>query len=82
MLTYTTWWGEYWPDAVRYLGSQPPDDATSLHLLGFSREAAECLASTRNIDGAGIGTTSIDYRKSKGAIVNQIFSGAGIYALE
>ncbi len=81
VLMYTGW-GTYWPDAVRYLGSKTPDDATSLHFPGFSKEAAQFLVSQRAIDGVGIDTASIDYGQSKDFIVHQVLNSAGIYALE
>lgn len=77
-----TGWGQYWPDKVKYLGSDTPNDATTLHFPGFSKEAAEFLVSKRKIDGIGIDTPSIDHGPSRDFIVHQIINGANHYGLE
>ncbi|HJR76257.1 MAG TPA: cyclase family protein [Nitrospiraceae bacterium] len=75
-------WGRHWPDRLAYLGSPTPEDVTTLHFPGFSREAAEFLTKERNIVGIGIDTASIDYGPSRDFIVHRIIGGAGLYGLE
>ena len=77
-----TGWEKYWPDKKKYLGSDTPQDATTLHFPGFSKEAAEFLARERRIDGVGLDTPSMDYGPSRDFIVHQILNGADIYGLE
>jgi kynurenine formamidase len=75
-------WGRHWPDRAAYLGSRTPDDVTTLHFPGFSKEAAEFLIKERTIVGIGIDTASIDYGPSRDFIVHQVINGAGLYGLE
>jgi kynurenine formamidase len=77
-----TGWGRRWPDKVRYLGSQTPSDAMTLHFPGFSKETAEFLVKERRVDGIGIDTPSIDYGPSQDFIVHQVINGANLYGLE
>lgn len=77
-----TGWGRGWPDKFRYLGSQTPSDAKTLHFPGFSKEAAEFLVKERRVDGIGLDAPSIDYGPSQDFIVHQIINGANLYGLE
>lgn len=77
-----TGWGRYWPDRRRYLGSDTPQDARTLHFPGFSKEAAEFLVKERKIAGVGLDTPSMDYGPSQDFIVHQIVNGANLYGLE
>jgi kynurenine formamidase len=75
-------WGRHWPDRLAYLGSKTPEDVTTLHFPGFSREAVEFLTNERNIVGVGIDTASIDYGPSRDFIVHRVIGDAGLYGLE
>ena len=75
-------WGKRWPDKKQYLGTDQPGDVANLHFPGFSREAAQFLASQRSIDAIGVDTPSIDYGQSKDFIVHQIINGANLPGLE
>lgn len=75
-------WGRHWPDRVRYLGSDTPNDPKTLHFPGFSKEATAFLVRERAIDGVGIDTPSIDHGPSRDFIAHQILNGADRYALE
>jgi kynurenine formamidase len=77
-----TGWGKHWPDRNKYLGSETPQDAATLHFPGFSREAAEFLARERAIDGVGLDTPSMDHGPSRDFIVHRTLSDANIYGLE
>jgi kynurenine formamidase len=77
-----TGWDRYWPDKKKYLGSETPQDARTLHFPGFSKEAAEFLVKERKIAGVGLDTPSMDYGPSQDFIVHQIVNGANLYGLE
>jgi kynurenine formamidase len=75
-------WSRRWPDARRYLGSETPDDARTLHFPGFSSRAAEFLVRQRTIHGIGIDTASIDPGRSADFPVHRLVNGADLYGLE
>ena len=77
-----TGWGAYWKDRERYFGSATPEDSTTLHFPGFSKEVAELLVSERHISGIGIDTPSIDYGPSQDFVVHRLVNAAGLYGLE
>lgn len=76
-----TGWGRFWPDKKTYLGTDKPGDVANLHFPGYSKDAAELLAS-RKVAGVGIDTPSLDYGQSKDFISHQVLNGANIYGLE
>lgn len=82
ILLIHTGWGKYWPNKKQYLGSDTPGDTAHLHFPGISKEAAEFIATKRQISGAGIDTASLDFGPSKDFIAHQILNGANIYGLE
>lgn len=75
-------WGSRWPDAARYFGSATPDDASTFHFPGFSREAAEFLVRERHISGVGVDTASIDHGPSRDFPVHRVLNEAELYGLE
>jgi kynurenine formamidase len=75
-------WGERWSDRKRYLGSDTPDDPSTLHFPGFSREAAQFLVTQRAVRGLGIDTASIDPGRSRDFPVHRVLGEADAYALE
>ena len=77
-----TGWGTRWPDPKRYLGTETPDNATTFHFPGYSREAAEFLSTQRHVSGVGIDTASIDPGRSPDFPAHRILNGANVYALE
>jgi kynurenine formamidase len=81
VLVYTGW-GKYWPDKLKYLGTDKPGDVANLHFPGIAREAAEFLVKQRKLDGVGIDTASLDHGPSQDFIAHQILNGANIYGLE
>ncbi len=66
ILLIRTGWGQYWPDPVRYLGTdrKGPDAVPLLHFPGIGPEAASWLVENRSIAAIGIDTPSIDYGQS------------------
>jgi len=77
-----TGWGQRWPDRKRYLGSDTPDVAGTLHFPGLSRAAADFLVRQRAVRGVGIDTASIDPGRSEDFPAHRVFNGANVYALE
>jgi kynurenine formamidase len=61
-----TRYGAFWPDAVRYLGTarRGPEGAAELHFPGLHPNAAQWLATNRDIGAIGIDTASIDHGAS------------------
>jgi len=74
-------WGKFWPDKVRYLGSDRPGDTAHLHFPGVSREAAQWLVG-RKVAGAVVETGRVDHGPSRDFMAHRILNGAGIYGLE
>ncbi|MDX1542761.1 MAG: cyclase family protein [Christiangramia sp.] len=62
-----TGFGQYYPDASKYLGTDKrgPDAVKHLHFPGLSVEAAEWLVTNRKIKAVGIDTASIDFGQSQ-----------------
>ncbi len=62
-----TGYGRYWPDRVKYLGTDKrgEEGVAGLHFPGLHPEGAAWLAVNRNIRAAGIDTASIDYGQSQ-----------------
>lgn len=62
-----TGFGQYWPDAGRYLGTdlRGAEGAAALSFPGLDPAAAQWLVEQRQIKAVGIDTASIDYGKSK-----------------
>nr|WP_321235748.1 cyclase family protein [uncultured Psychroserpens sp.] len=62
-----TGFSKYYPDKVKYLGTDERGDhaVKLLHFPGLSPEAAKWLVEHRNINSIGIDTPSIDYGQSE-----------------
>ncbi len=75
-------WGERWPDAARYLGTDRAGDTENLHFPGFGEDAVRFLLRERDIKAIGVDTASIDHGPSRDFIVHQILHGAGKPAFE
>jgi kynurenine formamidase len=62
-----TGFGQYWPDRVKYLGTDKrgPEGVAELHFPGLQPEAAEWLVRNRKVSAVGIDTASIDYGQSQ-----------------
>lgn len=62
-----TGYGRYWPDRVKYLGTDKrgAEGVAELHFPGLHPEAAKWLVSSRRINAIGIDTASIDYGQSQ-----------------
>jgi kynurenine formamidase len=62
-----TGYGKFWPDRVRYMGTNKPgsEGVMELHFPGLHPEAARWLVANRQINAIGLDTPSIDYGQSK-----------------
>ena len=62
-----TGFGQYWPDRVKYLGTDKrgAEGVAELHFPGLAPEAAQWLIKNRKINAVGIDTASIDYGQSQ-----------------
>lgn len=62
-----TGFSKYYPDKVKYLGTEArgPEAVKDLHFPGLSPAAATWLVQHRNINAIGIDTPSIDYGQSQ-----------------
>ena len=79
-----TGFGQFYPDAEKYLGTQNrgEDAVAELHFPGLSAEAAEWLVKERKIKAVGIDTASIDYGQSKNFETHVILMKNNIPAFE
>ena len=84
IVLFRTGYGKHWPDRRSYLGTDArgPEAVPQLHFPGISAEAAQLLASERQVDAVGIDTPSIDYGQSRYFQAHQILLGANIPAFE
>jgi kynurenine formamidase len=82
MVLVHTGWGRYWGDRLKYFGSATADDDSERHFPGIAADAAELLASERQVAMVGIDTASLDYGPSRDFIAHQILNGAEIAGLE
>ncbi len=62
-----TGYAKYWPDRVKYMGTDKRDDEAvkNLHFPGLDPKAAKWLVENRNINAIGLDTPSIDYGQSQ-----------------
>lgn len=76
-----TGFGERYPDAKTYLGSDVRGVAQDLHFPGIGADAARLLVE-REIDMVGLDTASLDHGPSTDFIAHQILNEANIPGLE
>ena len=62
-----TGYGHYWPNKVKYLGTEKRglEGVAALHFPGLDPASAQWLVNKRKISAVGIDTASIDYGQSK-----------------
>lgn len=79
-----TGWGERWPDAKRYLGTdrRGPEAVPDLHFPGIHPEAARWLAAERSVAAVGLDTPSIDHGPSTEFMAHRVLYEAGIPGFE
>ena len=61
-----TGFGKFWPDRVRYMGTDErgPAAVAKLHFPGLHPDAAKWLVANREVHAVGLDTPSIDYGQS------------------
>ena len=66
MILIRTGYGQFWPDAEKYMGTTERGEAAvaKLHFPGLHPDAATWLTTERNIKAIGLDTPSIDYGQS------------------
>ena len=79
-----TGFGRFWPERVRYLGTDErgPDAVPKLHFPGLDPAAARWLVEERGIGAVGLDTASIDHGQSKTFESHQLLFHANVPALE
>jgi len=79
-----TGWSAYWPDRLKYLGTDKRGDAAvaELHFPGLAPEAARWLTENRKIKAVGLDTASIDYGQSQMFETHRILMAQDIPAFE
>ncbi|MFQ5482159.1 MAG: cyclase family protein [Nitrospinaceae bacterium] len=73
---------DFWPDKIKYLGSDRPRDVAHLHFPGFSEAAARFLGETRRAAAVGLDTASLDPGTSTRFLAHQVFGGANVPGFE
>jgi len=66
ILLFHTGYGQYWPDRVKYMGTDEVGEmaVAKLHFPGIHPDAARWLVQERRIKAVGLDTPSIDYGQS------------------
>lgn len=84
ILLFRTGWGNYYPDAAKYLGTaEKGDSATAkLHFPSIHPDLATWIVKNRKIKAAGIDTPSVDYGQSKDFKTHQILYAENIPGFE
>lgn len=79
-----TGFGQYWPDRIRYMGTDEKgaEAVAKLHFPGLEPEAAQWLVTNRSIRALGLDTPSIDYGQSTTFESHRILFEANIPAFE
>lgn len=84
IVLFRTGMGKYWPDRVRYMGTDErgADAVAKLHFPGLHPDAAQWIVDNRKIGAVGLDTPSIDYGQSKLFQAHCILFDANIPAIE
>ncbi len=79
-----TGFGAFWPDRVRYMGTDErgPEAVADLHFPGLEPEAAAWLVANRSIKSIGLDTPSIDFGQSTLFESHQVLFAEEIPAFE
>lgn len=77
-----TGWGQFWGNALAYLGDDTPGDASNLHFPSFGVDATRFLVEERQITAIGIDTASIDHGPSRDFLVHRLVAAANIPGFE
>ena len=84
ILLFRTGYGKYYPDAIRYFGTDQKGDSAIalLHFPGIDPQLAEWLLKNKTIKAVGLDTPSIDYGQSSDFKTHRILLAQNIPAFE
>lgn len=84
ILLFRTGYGDFYPDAKKYFGTELRGEAAipHLHFPGLSNELALWLVKSRKVKAVGIDVASIDYGQSKDFMVHRILLKENIPVFE
>ncbi len=84
ILFFRTGYGKFYPDPVRYFGTDKKGDSAValLHFPGIDPTLAEWLVKNKKIKAVGIDTPSIDYGQSSDFKTHRLFLAENIPAFE
>ncbi|MBX7220517.1 MAG: cyclase family protein [Blastocatellia bacterium] len=84
ILLLETGFSKYWPDRVKYLGTDKrgPEGVAALHFPGLHPDAARWLVKNRKIKAVGLDTASIDYGQSSTFDSHVVLLGENIPVFE
>jgi kynurenine formamidase len=84
IVLFKTGFGQYYPDAARYLGTTEKGEKgiANLHFPGIDPNLSEWLVKNRKIKSVGLDTASVDYGQSKEFKTHQILYAANIIGFE
>ena len=84
ILLLRTGYGQFWPDRVKYMGTDllGAEGVANLHFPGLDPKAAQWLIENRQIKALGIDTPSIDYGQSQSFDSHRILFAENIPAFE
>ena len=84
IVLFRTGYGQYYPDAKKYFGTdmKGAEAVPLLHFPGIDPATAEWLVTKRKIKAVGLDTPSIDYGQSKDFKTHQVLLGKNIPGFE
>jgi kynurenine formamidase len=84
LLLLRTGFGKFWPDRVRYMGTdlRGAEAVAELHFPGLHPQTAQWLVDHRDVHAVGIDTPSLDHGQSKQFESHQILAAHNIPGLE
>lgn len=84
ILLFKTGYGKYYPDAVKYLGTEErgAEAVAKLHFPGIHPDAAEWLVKNRKIKAVGLDVASVDYGQSTEFKTHQVLYSENIPGFE
>jgi kynurenine formamidase len=84
MVLVHTGWGRFWPDRLKYLGTDKtgPEAVPELHFPGLDSAAARWLVTERQVRAVGLDTPSLDYGQSKTFDTHRVLFDANIPGFE
>jgi len=84
ILLFRTGYGQYYPDAIKYFGTDKKGDSAValLHFPGIDPQLAEWLLKNKRVKAVGIDTPSVDYGQSADFKTHRILLAQNIPAFE